>query len=122
MQLFIRLLIAVALSLETGAGSPAGPPAFDPTGLWEGAIIVRPGEYEIDLQLTLSRCEHGGLCGRLALPTEERETLTLQDPEVQGKVVSFHTQDQEGTVSVFQGTFAPDGRASMEGGSAPDAC
>lgn len=107
-------LLLSFMALTPGTVAAAGPPAFDPAGRWEGAIIVRPGEFELDLQLTLEPCAQEGLCGRLVLPTEDSGPLEIQDLKVQGRVLSFRTHDAEGTVSDFRGTASDDGQ-SVEG-------
>jgi len=115
MPSFSSLLLSfMALTSGTVRATPAGPPPFDPAGRWEGAIIVRPGEFEIDLQLTLEPCARQGWCGRLVLPTDDSAPMEFQDPKVQGRTLSFRTQDAAGTVSSFRGTASSDGQ-SIEG-------
>ncbi|HEX3553599.1 MAG TPA: hypothetical protein VIA62_10265 [Thermoanaerobaculia bacterium] len=101
-------------SMPLAAGAPPAAPQFDPSGRWEGAILVRPGEYEIDLQLTLEPCGQGRLCGHLALPTQDQGPLEVKDLKVQGDVLSFRTRDDQGTVSDFRGTASQD-RQTLEG-------
>ncbi|HEX4959679.1 MAG TPA: hypothetical protein VF173_02485 [Thermoanaerobaculia bacterium] len=110
-QPFLSVLV---LLLASGVARPAGALPFDPAGHWQGAILVRPGEYEIDLDLTLERCGERGWCGHLVLPTENSSPLDVLSIEVQGAVLSFRTRDAEGVDSEFKGTFSSDGQ-SIEG-------
>ncbi|MFY9824042.1 MAG: hypothetical protein WAM82_21870 [Thermoanaerobaculia bacterium] len=115
MSSFASLLLSFFMALAPRAvAAPAEPPAFDPGGRWEGAIIVRPGEFELDLQLMLEPCAKGGQCGHLALPTENSGPLEVLDLQVQGHILSFRTRDAAGTVSNFRGTASGDGK-SVEG-------
>jgi hypothetical protein len=105
---------SLLLSLVALAAAPASPPAFNPVGRWEGAILLRPGEVELDLQLTFEACAQEGSCGRLVLPTQDSGSVEIQDLRVQGRVLSFRTRDAEGLVSDFRGTASDDGQ-SVEG-------
>ena len=102
------LFYLLATPLPARATAPVPQPSFDPKGLWEGEILVRPGEYEIDLQLTLEPCGQGSLCGHLALPTQDQSSLEVKDLKIQGNTLSFRTQDNQGTVSDFHATASQD--------------
>lgn len=97
------------------AGSAAlagGPPSL--VGHWEGVILIRPAEFEVDLSLDVRRRPDGGLAGELSYPAQGTRSYALQTVQVAGAAVSFSAVDDDKVTSSFQGSLSADG-ASIEG-------
>lgn len=89
------------LALWTGFAAGAEPPRLE--GHWEGVIVVRPGEFEVDIKLDLVRSADGSLSGHLSYPNQGPKEYGLDTVQVDGGNVLITSTDEQGTVSVFQG-------------------
>jgi hypothetical protein len=94
------------------AAAAGGPPAL--AGHWEGVILIRPAEFEVDVTLDVARRPDGGLAGELSYPAQGTRSYALEAVQATGAAVSFSTTDDDKVTSSFTGTLAADGE-SIEG-------
>jgi hypothetical protein len=97
-KLATGILWALALVARNGA---AEAPPLD--GHWEGVVVVRPGEFEVDMKLDFVRAADGTLTGHLSYPNQGTKEYALDSVQAEGGTVLFTSTDEQGTVSVFQG-------------------
>jgi hypothetical protein len=83
-------------------------------GHWEGVIVVRPGESEVDMKLDLARAADGSLNGHLSYPNQGPKEYALDTVQVDGDHVLITSTDPQGTVSVFQGRLRDGGALAGE--------
>jgi len=111
----IRILTLGALcglTILTGFAVAAEPPRLE--GHWEGLIVLRPGEFEVDIRLDLVRASDGSLSGHLSYPNQGSKEYGLDAVHLDGDNVMFTSTDEGGTVSVFQG-LSLDGGKTLQG-------
>jgi hypothetical protein len=100
----------LALFALSGSAALAGNAAPKLEGHWEGVIFVRPAEFEVDMDLELSRSAEGAVTGTLAYPNQGTNPYRLDSFLVDGTKVAFAATDENGTVSSFQGRLEEGGR------------
>ena len=83
-------------------------------GHWEGVIVLRPGEFEVDMKLDLVRAADGSLTGHLSYPYQGPKEYGLDTVQADDNNVLITSTDEQGTVSVFQGR-ALDGGKMIQG-------
>jgi hypothetical protein len=106
-----RLLVAGALlGLAVSVSVVAAEPLPPIEGHWEGVIVLRPGEFEVDMKLDLSRAANGSLTGRLCYPMQGPKEYGLDTVQVDDSNFMFTSTDEQGTVSVFQGRSLDGGK------------
>lgn len=76
---------------------------------WEGAIVVRPAQLEIDIVLEVETNEDGDLAGYLSVPTQGVERRPLESFAMTEDRLTFVYSEASGD-STFTGTIAPDGK------------
>lgn len=91
----------------------AGEPA-KLAGHWEGSILIRPAEFEVDLTLDVASRPDGGLSGEISYPAQGPRRYALQALHAEGSAVSFSAIDDDKVVSAFQGNVSADG-STIEG-------
>lgn len=114
------LLLCAALCADPALGLPNGPAAKAPApgleGLWEGLIVYRPAELEVEFTVELARDAEGRLVGTVDVPAQQLVYYPLETvafTERQG-TFAFSWQPahapQRATIS-FTGTLSGDGRS-----------
>jgi hypothetical protein len=89
-------------SLAIWAGlAHAAEPRLD--GHWEGVIDVRPGEFEVDIKLDITRAADGSLSGHLSYPNQGFKEYGLDTVQMDDGNFLITSTDEQGTVSIFQG-------------------
>ena len=99
------------LAMWMGLARAAEPPL---DGHWEGVIVVKPGEFEVDIKIDLARTASGALSGHLSYPNQGPKEYALDTVQVDEGGVLITSTDEQGTVSVFQGRSL-DGGKSLRG-------
>lgn len=101
-----RLAVALfLLSVLGGAAPPAtGAGSANIEGQWNGVLLFKIAETEIDFEVDFQRVPNGALSGTIRVPSLS-VVSPLQNVKVQGATVSFELHDQNG-VRVFTGTLA----------------
>jgi hypothetical protein len=82
-------------------------------GHWEGALVIKAAEQEVDVQVDFSGSGSQAK-GQLWFPITADGAHELENFDVQGSHVSFSVRDSGGVVSAFEGALSPDG-ASLQG-------
>jgi hypothetical protein len=77
-------------------------------GHWEGVIILRPGEFEVDMRLDIVRAADGSLTGRLSYPNQGAKEYALDTVKLDDAGFLITSTDEQGVVSVFQGQSITD--------------
>lgn len=120
-------LVAALLALLV----PAVAPAATPEGLWEGALLLKPGELEVEVVVELARDAAGRLVGTISLPWSDIPMAPLQEVKADGSSISFaftrFSQRANMEVrSTFDGTLSADGKTIrgelLEGGKNKYSC
>lgn len=99
---------AVLWGLALLIGPAAGAEAPRLEGHWEGVIILRPGEFEVDMKLDIVRAADGSLTGRLSYPNQGAKEYGLDTVQVDDAGFLITSTDEQGVVSVFQGRSITD--------------
>jgi hypothetical protein len=94
------------LAFLTGPAEGAEAPRLD--GHWEGVIILRPGEFEVDMKLDIVRAADGSLTGRLSYPNQGAKEYGLDTAKIDDAGFLITSTDEQGVVSVFQGRTITD--------------
>jgi len=106
--------VSLVLCLATAVVARAGEGSASLAGSWEGMIVIRPAEYELDLYLDLERTGEGSLRGKISYPTQDVSDYPLESVQVDGEKVAFVVRDEQGVVSAFDGLLSDD-RESIQG-------
>jgi hypothetical protein len=106
----MRPAIAAFCGLAMWIGSAAAAEAPRLDGHWEGVIVVRPGEFEVDMKLDLVRAADGSLSGHLSYPDQGPTEYKLDTVQVEEDNVLITSTDEQGTVSIFQGKSLDGGK------------
>jgi hypothetical protein len=93
--------ILYSLAILTGLARAAETPRLE--GHWEGVIVVRVGEFEVDMKLDLARAADGSLIGHLSYPNQGPKEYKLDSVQMDDGNFVITSTDEQGTVSVFQG-------------------
>jgi hypothetical protein len=97
-------LCAAAFIARAAAGVQPSPLA----GSWDGLIVIRPAEYELDVNLEVESTENG-LRGRISYPTQDVHEQPLESVTLADDKVSFVAKDSDGIVSDFHGWLTEGG-------------
>lgn len=113
----VVLLFLLAAPSVHAAQAAKPPPSAE--GLWQGVILYKRAELEVDLTVELARTAQGAWAGTIDIPNQKLEYYPLGNAQVNGRDVSFvlsrFSQHAKTTiVSPFQGKLAEDG-ATIEG-------
>ncbi|MEP7010927.1 MAG: hypothetical protein ABJC13_11440 [Acidobacteriota bacterium] len=98
--LLLLLLSPSSLSGETATPSPL-------VGRWEGAILVRPAELEVGLELDLVEKDKE-LSGTIAFPTQGGPSHALSAVDLRESAVQIVYKDANNDASVFNGVLSAD--------------
>lgn len=90
-------------------------PAAVPDGLWEGALLVRRAEVELEIVVELAADAGGRPVGTVSLPHQDVHLLPLEDVKADGSSISFaftrFSQNAKMDVrSTLRGTLSADGQ------------
>jgi hypothetical protein len=96
------------LAIGSGIAQASEPARID--GHWEGVILVRPGDFEVDIKLDLMPAANGSLTGHLSYPNQGPKEYALDTVQMDGGSLLITSTDEQGTVSVFQGRSADGGK------------
>jgi hypothetical protein len=110
-------LATAALAVISWSPALAEAPAIAPAGaeaLWDGVVIVRPGQAEAPVTVELARDAGGALVGTLDMPSHGLSYAPLSDVRQDGTAVTFAFSRYSPTAqadvrSVFSGEIAADG-------------
>jgi hypothetical protein len=109
----LAVLFALVTCLPAAAAARAAERPVE--GLWQGLIVYKPAELEVDVTVELARTPQGALAGTIDIPNQKLAYQPLSDVRVEGDAVSFvlsrysiHTKST--VVSPFHGTLSADGR------------
>jgi hypothetical protein len=103
-------LAASALASQPSAAPVAAPPAPPSVaGSWRGAVVISPGEREIDVRVELKSAA-GGWQGEMSVPSQDVWHKPLEAVVVDGANVSWIYKDSDG-VSQEMGAVSPDGKS-----------
>ncbi|MEA2564113.1 MAG: hypothetical protein QOH06_5617 [Acidobacteriota bacterium] len=80
-------------------------------GHWEGAIVVSPGESEVDVITEITGDPGKETQGELWFPLQQTQRYTIQSFSREGAHLSFQVKDENGIVTSFEGEIAADGRS-----------
>ncbi|HEX5758506.1 MAG TPA: hypothetical protein VF121_04890 [Thermoanaerobaculia bacterium] len=118
------LLLSAALWAGAAGAAPNGPttPATPPAptarldGLWDGLIVYRPAEVEVEFTVEVARAADGRLVGTIDVPNQQLAFHPLENVTLDGRKGGFaftwfvpHAQQNVSTA--FTGTLAGDGRS-----------
>jgi hypothetical protein len=78
-------------------------------GQWEGVTLIKPGEFEVEIEATFSRENDGAAVGKLSFTTNGELDRPIHDLSVEDSRVRFAVTDDAGIVSSFQGWLTPEG-------------
>jgi len=70
-------------------GRPGAGAALDAEGLWEGTLIYKPGEQEVEVIVELARDAQGKWVGTIDVPNQNMRFFPLASIRVDGADVSF---------------------------------
>jgi hypothetical protein len=110
---------------------PAAAVAAAPEGLWEGALLIKPGELEMEVVVELAHDAAGRLVGTFSVPWSDIPMAPLQDVKADGSSISFaftrfSQRAQVEVRSTFEGTLSADGKTIrgelLEGGKNKYTC
>jgi len=106
-----KILTGALCGLAMWAGFAHAAHAAEPRldGHWEGVIDVRPGEFEVDMKLDLTKAADGSISGHLSYPNQGPKEYGLDKVDLVGDGVLIISTDEQGTVSVFQGQLLDGG-------------
>lgn len=107
--------VAALLALLVPMLSAAAPAAAPAEGLWEGALLPRKGEVEVELVVELAYDAQGRPVGTISFPYADIHLLSLDEVKVDGSSVSFafnrfSANARQEVRSVFHGTLSADGQ------------
>src|SRR6185369_3831768 len=107
------MMVGVWVALATPVAAEAGNVAARSplAGSWEGIIMIRPAEYELELSLEVEQASEGSLRGQISYPTQDVIDYPLQSASADGEKVSFVVKDEQGLLSNFQGWLSEGGEA-----------
>ncbi|HEX5714698.1 MAG TPA: hypothetical protein VF179_00970 [Thermoanaerobaculia bacterium] len=99
------------------AATPVAPTRID--GLWEGAILYDPAQFEMETVVEIAYDAQGKLVGTIDIPSQQMKYYSLRDFQVDGTKISFKfykDSRRRGPNSpfLFEGELSPDGR-TMQG-------
>jgi pimeloyl-ACP methyl ester carboxylesterase len=100
---------------EAGAGAGAGSDAAAPAeGLWEGTLVYKPGEMEVDVAVELARDAGGKWVGTIDVPNQNMKFFPLVNIRADGDHVSWQLNRFSDKADVvvetpFTGKVAADG-------------
>jgi hypothetical protein len=110
---------------------PVAALAAIPEGLWEGALLLKPGELEVEVVVELAPDAAGHLVGTISIPWSDIPVAPLQEVKADGSSVSFaftrfSQRAQVEVRSTFDGTLSADGKTIrgelLEGGKNKYSC
>jgi hypothetical protein len=121
--------------LAGGAGAaPNGPvapaaPAAGLEGLWEGLIVYRPAELEVEFAVEIARAADGKLVGTIDIPNQQLQFHPLDRVALDGRkgelaFTWFVAHAQQNASVTFTGTLTGDGKSfagTMVESDAPEA-
>jgi hypothetical protein len=115
------LLLGALLCAGAAGAAPNGPVApAAPTpgleGLWDGLIVYRPAEVEIEFAVEIARDANGRLVGTIDVPNQQLQFHPLDRVALDGRKGEFafnwfvpHAQQNVSTT--FTGTLTGDGKS-----------
>lgn len=127
--MFLRRAAQVAVLLALLV--PVAAPAASLEGLWEGALLMKPGELEVEVAVELAHDAAGRLVGTFSVPWADVPMAPLQDVKTDGSSISFaftrfSQRAQVEVRSTFEGTVSADGKTIrgelLEGGKNKYTC
>jgi hypothetical protein len=132
-KICLPAVLALALACRTAGTPPAVAPAAAPAapvapaaaaarspaeGLWEGLLVYKPGELEVEIAVEIAARPDGGLVGTIDVPNQHIKFHPLENVSAEGSRVSFmftRVSEERGTVvSPFTATVSADG-STMSG-------
>lgn len=105
-----HLLWLAAIVALAGAPASAALAENDPTGGWEGVVVFKPAEVEVDVFVELGKAADGNWVGTLDVPVQQLKYYVLHDVSVAGPDVAFKYIDKIDT-SIFRGRLSADGKS-----------
>ena len=115
------LLLGAVLCAGAASAAPNGPtapaaPAAGLEGLWEGLMVFRPAEVEIEFAVEIARAADGRLVGTIDVPNQQLLFHPLDRVALDGRKGEFaftwfvpHAQQNVSTT--FTGTLTGDGKS-----------
>lgn len=101
------LLALLLMSLASRPAAGAGPGL---EGSWQGTIVVKPGQHEVDLEARFERGKDGGWSGVMSVPTQEVKDQPLESIELDGERRVFWVYRDASGPALMSGVIAADGR------------
>ena len=107
--------LLLAMSLGAPGAARANGPAAGLEGLWEGLMLYKPAEVEVEFTAELARAADGKLVGTIDLPNQHLVFYPLDRATLKGNTGTFaftwRGPDMQSPASVtFTGTLSPDGK------------